>query len=117
MQENKGQEASSFIESGRMPHAPPFNVESARIQDPFSKHSGNIKTKNNNDSGSSHTYDDIKLPSAPILRPNNEEFADPMSYIYNETRKYQNHGIVKIIPPKGWKCPFSLNTDVSIIFV
>ena len=49
---------------------------------------------------------------APTLRPTREEFEDPLAYI-REVRNqgYHKYGIVKIVPPEGWRPPFAINKE------
>ncbi len=54
------------------------------------------------------------IPDAPIFRPTEDEFREPMEYIRKIAPQGKKHGIVKIIPPDGWNPTFAINTEVSI---
>jgi hypothetical protein len=53
------------------------------------------------------------IPEAPVLYPTSEEFKDPYAYIESIAYIGHRYGIIKIIPPEGWKPSFVLNTEVS----
>lgn len=44
-----------------------------------------------------------KVPEAPVYRPTEAEFEEPMAYIRSIWYDAAQSGIVKIIPPAGWK--------------
>ncbi|KFD65775.1 hypothetical protein M514_07662 [Trichuris suis] len=43
-----------------------------------------------------------KPPPAPVVFPTAAEFSNPFSYFRSLKSRYENFGIVKIIPPEGW---------------
>lgn len=51
------------------------------------------------------------LEECPTFYPTEEEFADPMEYITSIGPVGRPYGIAKIVPPEGWRMPFSLPTD------
>lgn len=51
------------------------------------------------------------LEEAPTFYPTAEEFADPMEYITSIGPLGRPYGIAKIVPPEGWRMPFSLPTE------
>jgi hypothetical protein len=53
------------------------------------------------------------LPHAPVFHPTVEEFANPMEYIDRIAPEGKEYGICKIVPPKGWRPPFALDTEVG----
>ena len=59
------------------------------------------------------------LKECPILYPTEEEFADPMSYIkkIGETGRGREFGIVKVVPPEGWKMPLTIDLKVTTLYV
>lgn len=52
------------------------------------------------------------LQDAPTYYPTEKEFLEPLKYIESIRAEAEQAGICKIIPPKGWKPPFSLDTEV-----
>ncbi|KAG0363621.1 hypothetical protein BG005_009972 [Podila minutissima] len=52
------------------------------------------------------------LQDAPTYYPTEKEFLEPLKYIESIRADAEQAGICKIIPPKGWKPPFSLDTEV-----
>lgn len=53
------------------------------------------------------------LPHCPVFRPTPAEFAKPLEYIEKVSREVMGqHGILKVVPPLGWKPPFSLDSQV-----
>lgn len=56
------------------------------------------------------------LEHCPVFYPTEEEFAQPLKYIEDLVEKsFDNYGLVKVVPPPGWKPTFSLNSEVFII--
>lgn len=53
------------------------------------------------------------LEYCPIFYPSPDEFKDPMGYIRSISPHGQQHGLVKIVPPIGWKMPFVIDTEVG----
>ncbi|XP_022720178.1 lysine-specific demethylase 5B isoform X3 [Durio zibethinus] len=53
----------------------------------------------------------LSIPSGPVYYPSEEEFRDPLEYIYKIRPDAEPYGICKIVPPKNWSPPFALNVD------
>ncbi|ODV93865.1 hypothetical protein PACTADRAFT_51616 [Pachysolen tannophilus NRRL Y-2460] len=54
-----------------------------------------------------------RLIEAPTLHPSDEEFNDPIGYLSRPeiVQLAENYGILKIVPPRGWKPPFCIDKD------
>lgn len=55
-------------------------------------------------------FDKSLLQECPVLQPSDEEFASPIEYLARDDVKTlgNKYGLLKIVPPQGWKPPFSL---------
>lgn len=51
------------------------------------------------------------LPEAPVFYPTAEEFADPMKYLDSIRPQAEPAGVIKIVPPKEWRCPFPIKEN------
>ncbi|THD25358.1 Lysine-specific demethylase 5D [Fasciola hepatica] len=51
----------------------------------------------------------VPPPEAPVFRPTEEEFRDPLEYLMKIRHIGTKTGICKIIPPKSWNPPFAVN--------
>ncbi|KAM2673879.1 hypothetical protein EV2_015129 [Malus domestica] len=54
----------------------------------------------------------LNIPSAPVYYPSEDEFRDPLEYIYKIRPEAEAYGICRIVPPKCWKPPFALDLDL-----
>lgn len=50
-------------------------------------------------------------PEAPVFRPGQDEFDDPISFIRKIRPEAEKFGICRIIPPDNWRPPFSLDLN------
>ncbi|KAI5119499.1 hypothetical protein M0805_002435 [Coniferiporia weirii] len=53
----------------------------------------------------------FELEECPTFHPSPEEFKDPLGYIRSISPQAQNYGIIKVVPPIGWKMPFVTDTE------
>ncbi|ODV69578.1 JmjC-domain-containing protein [Hyphopichia burtonii NRRL Y-1933] len=59
------------------------------------------------------SFDKSLLTACPIFRPSAEEFSSPIEYLSRPdiAAVGSKYGLVKVIPPDGWKPPFLLSSD------
>lgn len=53
------------------------------------------------------------VEEAPTFRPSLEEFQDPLAYIDSIRTQAEPYGIIKVVPPQGWKPTFAIDTEVG----
>lgn len=54
---------------------------------------------------------ELNIPSGPVFYPTEEEFKDPLEYIYKIRPEAEPFGICRVVPPKSWNPPFALDLD------
>jgi histone demethylase JARID1 len=52
---------------------------------------------------------DAPIPEAPVFRPTEEEFADPLAYVARIRPVAERYGICRIVPPPSWSPPKALD--------
>ncbi|XP_020527065.1 lysine-specific demethylase 5B isoform X1 [Amborella trichopoda] len=62
-------------------------------------------------SPNTQSFGALNLPQAPVYYPTEEEFKDPLGFIEQIRGEAERYGICRIVPPKSWKPPFSLELD------
>lgn len=70
------------------------------------QHSSSTFSQNKN-----KEYEFLKPPECPIFCPNEEEFKNPLMYISKIRPIAERYGIAKILPPKMWTPPFTVDVD------
>ncbi|CAN6162576.1 unnamed protein product [Urochloa humidicola] len=61
--------------------------------------------------GSSSPPAATAVPEAPVFRPTEEEFADPLAYVARIRPLAEPYGICRIVPPSSWSPPHALDFD------
>ena len=56
-------------------------------------------------------YELPDLPEAPVFYPTCEEFSNPMKYLDSIRAQAEPAGVIKIVPPKEWRCPFPIKEN------
>ncbi|ONK64081.1 uncharacterized protein A4U43_C07F21890 [Asparagus officinalis] len=51
------------------------------------------------------------IPQAPVFYPTEEEFKDPLDFIFKIRPQAEPFGICRIVPPKSWSPPFALDAQ------
>ncbi|XP_049378472.1 uncharacterized protein LOC125843295 [Solanum stenotomum] len=53
----------------------------------------------------------LNIPPGPVYYPTDDEFKDPLEFIYKIRPEAEKYGICKIVPPKSWKPPYALDLN------
>ena len=81
-------------------------------KDPQNEGVGEVKTENGCPMVKSDVdYELPDLPEAPVFYPSADEFADPMKYLDSIRTQAEPAGVIKIVPPKEWRCPFPIKAN------
>jgi len=99
---------SALPQSGHLTGAPPRMAQSLPPTNggPTVKSEGSLPSvKTDVD------YELPDLPEAPVFYPTAEEFADPMKYLDSIREQAAPAGVIKIVPPKEWRCPFPIKEN------
>lgn len=61
------------------------------------------------------TFNKSLLQPCPVLRPNDAEFKSPIQYLSSPDVRAlgEKYGLLKIVPPSGWRPPFSLSPNFT----
>ncbi|VAI94408.1 unnamed protein product [Triticum turgidum subsp. durum] len=51
------------------------------------------------------------VPEAPVFRPTEEEFADPLAYVARIRPAAEPYGVCRIVPPPSWSPPGALDAS------
>ena len=55
----------------------------------------------------------VSPPFAKTYYPTAEEFSDPFTYVDSIQHDGRNYGVIKIVPPKGFRPPFALARNLE----
>ncbi|GAA5978531.1 hypothetical protein JCM10908_004391 [Rhodotorula pacifica] len=91
---------NSIRRATRLPTAPPLDFSTLRMSAP--------RMPNPPPREKPRMFD---LEEAPVYHPTIEQFSQPMEYIERIARDAKDYGICKIVPPEGWRPPFSIDTE------
>ena len=53
----------------------------------------------------------LGVREAPVYRPTEEEFLDPLKFIAGIRHEAEQFGLCRIVPPASWKPPFALHRE------
>ncbi|XP_074264811.1 lysine-specific demethylase JMJ17-like [Silene latifolia] len=70
-----------------------------------------LASSSSNNDNSNRNNGSMNIPLAPVYYPSEEEFKEPLEYIYKIREQAEPYGICKIVPPKTWKPPFALDLN------
>ncbi|OCF37553.1 hypothetical protein I316_00679 [Kwoniella heveanensis BCC8398] len=117
IQVNTGPTATSFLPPSAQPQQPIAGPSAARnplhrptvINPPFSP--STVRQEAPRYPTSRTATRPFGLEECPVFYPTAEEFKDTMAYISSITEEARPYGICKIVPPEGWKMPFTLESE------
>ncbi|WVF70046.1 hypothetical protein IAT40_004833 [Kwoniella sp. CBS 6097] len=114
---NAGPTATSFLPPSAQPQQPVAGPSAARnplhrptvINPPFS--TSTVRQEAPRYPPARTTPRLFGLEECPVYYPTTEQFKDTMAYINSITEDARPYGICKIVPPEGWKMPFTLESE------
>ncbi|KAI9003733.1 hypothetical protein BC832DRAFT_559809 [Gaertneriomyces semiglobifer] len=105
-----GFKASSSVEA--IPAAPDLTWDTIKTPDDMHPTRRSVRKKRQCDTaGAGHGRPGklFGLTEAPTFRPTWKQWQDPMKYVQSIREEAEKSGLIKIVPPKGWRPEFALD--------